>query len=142
MNPSTRHTAELALIYSVPTITNAAEKSRLCNLLKRLQKYAQKDLNKKPFLTNMELSKIIEKIQSWGNETGWLNDKKHVGTLLSFCADMIENSKFKFHPRILETINDIIAHLEAGGDFKYQSCWAGSLAAERWEKMFDTHATK
>jgi hypothetical protein len=47
------------------------------------------------------------------------------------------HSEFQFNPAIRETINEIIEHLEAGRDFPFQSCWAGSLAAERWESLFD-----
>ena len=132
-----RHTAELALIYAVPILSNAHEKSRLANLQRTLQKIAAEELGSKiREITTGEMEQITDHITEWGKITGWLDSKKHTGTLLSFIAGMIESSKFKYNPMIMETINALIAHLEAGNNFKIQSCWAGWLAAEKWEGMF------
>ena len=132
-----RHTAELALIYAVPMLSNANEKSRLSGLQRTLQRIAWKELSKPPELTDDERDAIVEHITEWGKMTGWLDNKKHIGTMLSFIAGIIEGSQFKYNPRLLETINELIAHLEAGKDFKITSCWSGSLAADRWAEMFE-----
>lgn len=136
MTPSTRHTAELALIYSIPYLSGNMKPCRTKGLFDALQKWAAHDLGNIPKLTNPELDRILARILTWGKETGWLNNKKHNATTLSFCADIIEKSEFDFHPRIIETINDLIAHFENGNDLKIQNCWTGSLAAEKWEKLF------
>jgi len=136
ISPTLRHTSELALIYAVPILSQAHEKSRLSGLQRTLQRIAGKELCKLPHLTDDDCKAIIEHITEWGKLTGWLDSAKHTGTLLSFIAGIIESSKFKYSPRLLETINELIAHLEAGKDFKITSCWSGNLAAERWEQMF------
>ena len=135
--PTLRHTAELSLIYAVPILSQAHEKSRLSGLQRTLQRIAAKELGKLPHLTDEDCKSIIKHITEWGNQTGWLNNKKAIGTLLSFIAELIEKSQFKYNPKILETVNELISHLESGNDFRIQSCWAGSLAAERWEAMFN-----
>ncbi len=131
-----RHTAELALIHAVPMLSDAHDKSRLSGLQRTLQRLAAKELGKLRYITDTEMEKIIAHITEWGKATGWLDSKKHTGTLLSFIAGMIESSKFTYNPRIMETINDLIAHLEAGNNFKIQSCWSGSIAAEKWNGLF------
>jgi len=140
ISPTLRHTAELSLIYAVPILSQAHEKSRLSGLQRTLQRIAWKELSKPPELTDDERDAIIEHITEWGKTTGWLDNKKHIGTMLSFIAGMIENSKFKYNPRILETVNELIAHLEAGNNFRITSCWSGKLASEKWERMFDEGA--
>ncbi|GAG02716.1 unnamed protein product, partial [marine sediment metagenome] len=86
--------------------------------------------------TDEDLADIIDAITQWGEETGWLNDIKHSATLLSFCADMIESSPFQFSPKILQIVNDLIDHLEKGGELKALSCYGGSVAADKWRQLF------
>ena len=140
ISPTLRHKAELSLIYAVPMLSNANEKSRLSGLQRTLQRIAAKELGKLPHITDYERDQMIKHITEWGKLTGWLDSAKHTGTLLSFIAGIIEGSQFKYNPRLLETINELIAHLEAGKDFKITSCWSGNLALERWERMFDEGA--
>ena len=137
ISPELRKTAELSLIFAVPVLSDAHDKSRLAGLQRTLQKLAGKELGNIRRISDEECEAIIKHITEWGKITGWLNNKKHTGTLLSFIAGMIENSKFQYNPRILDTINAIISHLEAGGNFKIQSCWSGSLAADKWEFLFE-----
>lgn len=131
-----RHTAELALIHAVPMLSDAHEKSRLSGLQNTLQRLAAKELGKIRYITDQEMEKIIAHVTEWGKQTGWLNTQKHVGTLFSFCLEIIEKSNFKFNPKIIVIINEIIKHLENGKDFPFQSCWAGSIAAAKWEGLF------
>lgn len=132
-----RHLSELALIRAIPDLTMGTLKpSRKKALFIQLQKAVDKDLRKFPRVSESDLNKIWEIVQEFGRQTGWLNETRHVGTLFSFCLEIMENSEFKFNPGIRETILKIIEHLEAGNDFKYQSCWAGSLAYEKWEGLF------
>jgi hypothetical protein len=129
--------AELTLIYAVPIISDAHEKSRLAGLQRELQKLAGDCLGNISGMTHFERLVISDHIAEWGKITGWLNNKKTIGTLLSFVAELIEKSQFKYNPKIMKTVNELISHLEAGKEFKITSCWAGSLAAEKWEGMFN-----
>ncbi len=142
MNPSTRRISELALIRSIPDLTlGELPPCRLKGLYVRLQKWVDKDLHQLPRVSDADLEAIELVMDRFGEDTGWFKQQKHVGTLLSFCAAMIENSEFKFHPRIMETINDIIDHLESGNDLHFQSFWGGEIAAEKWEKLFEEVVT-
>ena len=137
LSPTQRKMAELTLIYAVPIISDAHEKSRLAGLQRELQKLADDALGNISGMTHTERLIIADHIAEWGNQTGWLNNKKTIGTLLSFVAEMIEKSQFKYDQKIMKTVNKLISHLENGNEFKVQSCWAGSLAAERWEGLFE-----
>jgi len=138
MNPKARHISELALIRSIPDMTiGELPPCRLKGLYVRLQKWVDKDLHQLPRISNEDLEAIEKIMDQFGEDTGWFGKQKHVGTLLSFCATMIESSEFKFHPRIMETITDIIDHLEAGKDLYFQSFWGGGIAFEKWEKLFE-----
>ena len=136
MNPTTRKTAELTLIRATYNFSGPIKPSRKKGLFEKLQKFVDKDLEKLTRIPDAEVRKAEAAIREFGNQTGWLDNPKHVGTLLSFCACIIEESEFVFNPKILETINEIITHFEDRGDLKTQSCWAGSLAAEKWENLF------
>ena len=137
MNRSTRQISELALIRSIPDLTiGTLPPCRLKGLYIRLQKWVDKDLAMLPRVSSDDLEAIEKIMDRFGDDTGWFGKQKHVGTLLSFCAAIIENSEFKFHPRIMETINDIIDHLESGNDLHFQSFWGGEIAFEKWEKLF------
>ena len=133
-NKKFKHVAELALIISIPGINvDQLLPSRTKGLLTRLYKETVKDLGKTP---KKDPKKIEPLIQKFGEETGWEGKSRHISTLLSFCADMIECSENKFNPRILEAINDLIARLERGKELKAPNCWAGSIAADKWEQLF------
>ncbi len=132
-----RHLTELALIRAIPDLTLGSLKpARKKALFLRLQDAVDKDLRLFPRASKQDLDRVWESVEKFGKMTGWLNHTRHVGTLLSFCLGIIEKSSFKFNEKIPKTINYIISHLEAGNDFKFQSCWAGSMAAEKWEGLF------
>lgn len=134
---SLRHLTELALIRSIPDLTLGTLKpSRKKSLFLRLQAAVDKDLRNFLGVTEKHIDEARILIEEFGRQTGWLNTTKHVGTLFSFCLEVMEKSEFKFNPAIREIINEIVKHLEAGQDFPFQSCWAGSLACEKWEGLF------
>lgn len=125
---------ELALVRAIPDLTlGTLPPSRLKNLYARLQKEVDKDLAKISRPSQSEIYQIANRVNKFGKDTGWLGQERHVGTLLSFCAELIESSTFPHNPRILETINLIIEHLENAGDLKMVCCWAGSVAVDKWK---------
>ncbi len=136
-----KHLAELALIRAIPDLTIGELKpSRIKGLFLRLQKYVDKDLQRLPCPSQKDLDGIWDIVETFGHQTGWLQQKKHTGTLISFCLGIVETSGFDFNAGIVKTLNDLINHFENGNDLKVQSCWAGSLAAEKWEDLFNESA--
>jgi len=109
--------------------------SKLRGLYKQLIKAIDKDIVKLPRPSESDIQQIARHIERFGLDTGWLHESKHVGTMFSFCADMLERSSYQHNPKILRTINRIIEHLENIGDLKTACCWAGSIAADKWEKL-------
>ena len=133
-----RFITELALIRAIPDLTIGTLKpSKTLGLFKRLQKNVDKDLRLLPVPTESDKDRIWERVQEFGQVTGWLGQKKHTGTLVSFCIEIIETSALRFNPGILKTLNEIIEHFERGKDLKVQSCWAGAMAAEKWKGLFE-----
>jgi hypothetical protein len=127
---------ELALIRAIPgMIKGNLKPSRTKNLYERLIKEVDKDLASLPRPTDSEIFEIGKRIEKFGQITGWLNNEKHIGTLLSFCADMLERSNYKHNPKILNILNELIEHLENAGDLKTVCCWAGGIAADKWKRL-------
>ena len=133
MNKIMRETAELTLVYAVPVVTNASDKSRLCGLQRKLQKHAKESLDVLPLLNSVDKLQTISCMDEWGVVAGWSNNAVHVGILVSFCAEMLERSKqFNYDPNIYETIVDIVDHLIKGDDFKDEYITEGARTAELW----------
>ena len=127
---------ELALVLSVPDQNiDSMRPSRLRGKYMQLRDVIYKDLLKTVNPAPADIDKIWKKIDRFGRETGWLHETRHVGTIFSLCAEMLENSKHPHNPRILEIVNEVIEHLEAGGHLKTACCWAGGRAAEIWEGL-------
>jgi len=128
--------AELALIYAIPILSDAEDNSRLANLQRKLQKAVIPCMEKITGFSDSELERMLAKIISWGEETGWLNNAKHTGTLVSFCVEMIETSPFTYPDKITNILEDIIFHMENGNELKSEYCQEGSLAADKWKVLF------
>ena len=131
-----RKLAELSLVYGVPIVTQAKENSRLAGLQRKLQKLVMPDLMALPHFEDKEVAYVDEQVESWLKEVGWWNTPKHVGSLISFCLDMIENSPFKYNPRIEETLQKIAEHLENGQELDDQTIQAGAEIADKWQKIY------
>jgi len=140
MDDILRHTAELTLIYAVPLVTGASENSRLSGLQRKLQKIVVDSLAKLPTLEREDELKVIDFMEAWGKDTGWLNSQKHLGTLVSFCVAMMEQSEFTYNPKIYTTLTEIIDHLIKGKQFYPLSINAGEIAALKWLKLFPLEA--
>ena len=127
---------ELALVRAIPDLTIGKPKpSRMKGLYARLQKEVDRDLSRLFPPTRAHILEAAFRINAFALATGWLNQQRHVGTLLSFCADLLEKSESDHNPKILETIALIVDHLEAGGDLPGACCWAGSVAMEKWREV-------
>lgn len=131
-----RKKAELTLMYCIPILSDADANSRLSGLLRRLQDRVRLDLNKLDRFTDRDLHEITERIFKWGQATGWLNSKKSIGTLVSFCLNMIEVSPIRYDEKIHRILIDLAEHLEKGKLLYPLSCRAGQIATEKWEQVY------
>jgi hypothetical protein len=131
-----RKKAELALLYSIPILSNAKENSRLAGLLRRLQQQVLPYLQQLDKFTDQDLREITEQIFEWGKATGWLETNKSTGTLVSFCLNMIEESPIRYDEKIHRTLRNLAEHLEQGKALYPLSCTAGQIAAEKWERLY------
>jgi len=132
-----RKLAEISLIHGIPIITNAKENSRLAGLQRKLQKLAMVDLITLPNIGEEEATFIDDRIEKWLKEIGWWRNPIHVGSLISFCLGFLENSPFKYNPRIEETLNKIAEHLEQNNELKYQDIQTGTEIINTWQKVYE-----
>lgn len=61
-----------------------------------------------------------------------------IGSILGLKAKEYAQGGDRLHNfKIAAAINDLIEHFENGKYLKQQSCWAGSIAADKWEALFE-----
>ena len=137
LNSTLRHLAELTLIEAIPGFAGDICPTTTKGLLMDLLKYADRDARDLPQLSDTDASKTIEIVRQFGVNSGWLDKKKVMATMLSFAAAMIENSPNPFNPRIIKIISDLILHFEDGKKLNQACLWAGNLAADRWSELFE-----
>lgn len=131
-----RKLAELSLIYSVPIVTQARENSRLAGLQRKLQKLIMPDLMTLPNMGTEEAAYVDEHIEGWLKKIGWWGNAAHLGSLVSFCLDMLENSPFTYNPEIMKTLLLLAKHLEAGKKLSYEAIQEGTIIADSWQKIY------
>ncbi len=139
MNPHRRY-VELAYIRAVPDMLHGTLKNgRLKNLYRKLQIACDNEFRRLPELNNVELEQVKGLLLQFSAATGWERKPRHISTLLSFCADMLERSQYDHSPKILKTLTDIIDYYARKEDFRPICCWAGSVAADKWEGIGSEH---
>lgn len=134
MNRILIQAAELTLVSAIPIATEATDHSKLAGLQRRLQKRAYKQLAFLPDLTKEEEDIMYALFMKWGDATGW-KKKKHIGSLASFCAVMLEQSRYPQDPGLFEILTEIVDHLINGKQFYPASAASGLLAAEKWQNI-------
>lgn len=135
MNQLNKKRSEIGMILQFALSVHAkTEKGRMKNLLWKLAEAADGKLARMPNMTKKDKAEIAETLLRFGTESGCENKPKALPTHLSFFADNLENAQYRYDPRILVYLNQIIEHLEQAGRVNVASCWAGGLAGERWRK--------
>jgi hypothetical protein len=132
-----RKLAELSLIYGVPIFTNADENSRLAGLQRKLQMVVLPDLSVMETLPEKDVHEIDNRIEQWLKKVGWWSNPTHVTEAISFCMDLIEESPFKYHPKIQETLILIAEHLERGKEFKPPAMDDRDALLESWKTVYE-----
>ena len=129
---------ELAYVRSIYDLLNSTIKpGRLKNLYTKLQAAVDHDLRRLPPIGDSDMLLLREKVRAFGKATGWDRKTRHVVTLLSFCIDLVERSKFPHNPKILETMNLIVEYYERQGRVKFICCKAGAMASEKWNRIVE-----
>lgn len=136
-----RRLAELALMYAVPIITRIIDKkdcghSRLVGLQLKLQDTVGPLLAKSQNASNATLAEVIDKLKTWGDNSGWLVHTQHNAALISFCLVIIEDSPVNYEPKILKILNDISEHLEKGNKLMTKAMVGGQEAADNWAELY------
>jgi hypothetical protein len=133
LNALNQKRSEIGMILQFALSVHAkTEKGRMKNLLWKLAEAADGELAKMPKMTKKDKAEIADTLLRFGTESGWENKPKALSTHLSFFADNLDAAQYRYDPRILVYLNQIIEHLEQAGRVSVASCWAGGLAGERW----------
>jgi hypothetical protein len=137
--PNLRQLSELSLIIAAYIVKEGRYKTATeRSLYKAMNKAAEKDLHAMWKATDSDIKAATDLVFSFGKNAGWMNEKKHPVTILSFISDMIERSPHTFSPAVLESINTLIGYLENRDGINALCCFGGRSAADKWEAMFDT----
>lgn len=133
--------AELAMFRS-PAGFFDLDKMKPCRtkgLYEKLIKRVDGELRKVPKLDQLELYQVFKFVDVFGKETGWVSEQLHIVAVLSFCARLIEKSKYTYDPRIIKTINELVHHFYNGKDFKEEDCKSGDEGEVIWIKLMKEH---
>lgn len=90
-----------------------------------------------PRASRLDTLRIDDVLSSFNQVAKWEGKDRHICTLASFCADVIENSKSRHNPEILKTLNKIIDYYDRKGKLPAPSPWSGLVAAQKWAKIME-----
>lgn len=136
MNNLNKKRSEVGMILHFAMAVHAkTEKGRLKNLLWKLAEVTDAEIARMPKMTKKDKAQISESLARFGTASRWELKPKALSTHLSFFADNLENAQYRYNPRILVIINQIIEHMEQADRVHVASCWAGGLAGERWREV-------
>jgi len=136
MIPLYKHIAELSMIRAIPLTADDIPRGRIGGLLTRLAKQSQRSLNALPEIPRQDYQIIVDRVSSWGEIT-WGHKKVHAVSMISFALGMIEDSEFKYPPRLIETLTDIIDYYDRAGKAHGLCFNSGSIAADKWALIMD-----
>lgn len=131
-----RKLVELTLIFGVPILMNAKENSRLAGLQRKLQKLVMPDLLTLPGVGDEEVTFVDNKMEVWFKQIGWWKNPTKVSTLISFCMDMLEESPYKYNPKIIETLDDIAVHLDKNQEFIKHTMKERDALLDSWKTIY------
>jgi hypothetical protein len=124
---------ELALIHCLGLIHNA-KPGRLRNRYDKLTAITARMLE--PLnLSWSEVSRAQNRIETFEAAVGWNKRQRHMLTIVSFVALMMEQSEFKYPDKLWDAINDIVEYYENGRDAKPLCFIAGELAYQKWQDV-------
>ena len=136
MKPIHEYIAELAMIRAIPLTADNLPKGRIRGLLVRLATQSQKELNALPEIPKHEYEMIIDRVADWGEIT-WGHKKVHAVSMISFALGMIENSDFRYPPRLIETLTDIVDYYDRAGKAPALCMVSGGIAADKWKMIME-----
>jgi len=140
MTDNSQYRAELALIFSLPIVTEAYDNSRLAGLQRKLQRQIFPIMDNlgnsdTPAKVHREKAVATKLIHAWHKEVCWEGKEQLVTTIVSLLALMVEQSTCKYDPKILNTLNSILNHIEKGETLNSDLCDEGLRAAIIWNNI-------
>lgn len=138
MNPSNKKMMELCTVISIPQFTNGkVSNGRLKGLYNKLEKVITKELEILPKMSTLNRIRVDALLEEFFKATGWQGKPRHIATLASFCLEMLENSEFKYNPKIDDILNDIVDYFDRKKKVSGLSFVAGRIAAEKWNYIME-----
>ena len=128
--------AELSLLYGIPILMNATENSRLAGLQRKVQKVAIAELRKLPKFGKEEIAFIDNNIETYFKRVGWWKNPTYIDTLISFCMDVLDESPYKYNPKIKSILNDIAVHLDSHGEFIKPTMEERDTLLDNWKLVY------
>jgi hypothetical protein len=104
----------------------------LQSLLDKLSCQAQKQLRKLPRLTASEVADCLGRYRKFGEKIGWEKGEAHAMTFASLCLGILEDCEGKWVAKMLKTINEITALMEAWDHVSPEAFDEGGRAVEEF----------
>lgn len=139
MNNTLIKTAEIALVRSLgEQVQGQSKKGQwIYNSAKKLVKASDRELKKLPYISNKDMKKIEGYLTKFFDITGWAGKTKNSVTVISFCLELVEKSKFKYNDQMTDSLNMLFDHNERSGSLKPACLWSGGLAYEKWNSLIN-----
>lgn len=138
MSSYDRKLRELALIGGIPGMVcqfQTVKKGRFKNRLDRLLAVTVEALNKMSRPSLLDLANADADFDRFLQATGWKTDGRHVVTLISFAADMLDRTDSDMPAELGEILADLLDYFTRVKKDPPPCYWAGARAAEKWEQV-------
>lgn len=131
MDYNQRKIMAIAFCKMIP-IGTKVKRGRLKNLLERLEKESEKEMQKTLPISQNDLLDMKAKVVRLQKIIGWDGKDKHPMTAVSFALKIVDEFNM---PKIVFLMNEITDYFERAGAL-YPACnWAGGLAADKWDEI-------
>jgi hypothetical protein len=128
------HSYELSLIQGLALCRGKCDPI-LHDHYKALVNETARELRKLPGLTRAQVDRGIRITQQFEKATGWNGKPRHMMSLISFCCEMIEHSRFRYPRSLLHAIWEIVDWYEQHDGLKVLCFTAGEVAYQKWLKV-------
>lgn len=133
--------AELALIKALPEMMLPAYQAcAIAGKLESINKKIDKHLDRLPVVTDQDKIKIRERLIEFEKQTGWTRGNgKAPATLILFAMALLDDAEYQVPDGVLETLTNIILHMEDHPDKTKRpapACyWAADQAVAKWRRV-------
>jgi hypothetical protein len=137
------HAAELGIMRSIPDfLEHDLKPGRLKRLFLEIGMIVDGEL-RKIYHTNTTFfednkEELAEVLEQFGKITVWGEDKNevHVSSVIAFCLAILEHTKSKYTPKLIELFVDVLDYYERVQDLDHKDLWEGEQFEKSWSSLY------